>query len=258
MNCGEVLRHLGPYLDSECDREVTLAIAEHLERCGPCAERLAREKDLEDRLAGHLGACEPGDDLLWRRLEGAVTRSGRRRLLWRGAAAAVVLAFAVGGASLLLRSGASDLVRAACADHAKLSREKFSEPEEPLSWEAVSASLAGRIPFAVSIKGPSPEGITPVGARPCAFGDEPVAFLRCCLGGEPVSVAILPEAALGSFPEAAGEFARKGDAFSCGRGDLHVGLARRGGTLVCVTGLPSGEALREAARILAERVEVSR
>ncbi len=255
MNCGEVLRHLGQYLDSECDPEITLVVAEHLEACESCAQRIAREKALEARMAERLSAPAPGDDALWRRVESRFTRRNLPRPVRIAAVAAAGLALAAGMA-LWPSSGPSDLVRVACADHAKNLHEPLPADGEGLTWAEAGRALQGRLPFSLSWEGPAPEGIVLAEARPCAFGKEPVALLRCRHGGDDLSVAVLPDAALDSFPEAAGEFARKGGAFSCGDRAFHVGLARRDGTLVCVTGTLPGEDLCRLAQAFAEGIDI--
>ena len=96
-----------------------------------------------------------------------------------------------------------------------------------------------------------------VGSRACALKTEPVALFSARLGDRPVSVAVLPLAALRSFPQIEKEFAAKGNAFVCGDGIYRVGLAQRGNILVCVTGDVEGDALGELASTLAQDLDLA-
>ncbi|MBI4229934.1 MAG: zf-HC2 domain-containing protein [Planctomycetes bacterium] len=256
MNCGEFLRHLGPYLDSECDPETTLALAGHLETCEVCAQRIAREKALEERLARQLASSAPGDDALWRRVE----RRFERRTLFRPAsiaAAAVAACLALAAAVAVWPSrGPSDLVRVASADHVKTLHEPLPTGDGETGWAGVEDALRGRLPFSLSWKGPAPDGVVLAQARPCAFGKERVALLRCRYRDTDLSVAVLPVAALESFPGAAREFARRGDEFCCGDRGFRIGLVRSGGNLVCATGMLSGEELCRMAQTVAEGIDL--
>lgn len=257
MNCGEILRHLGPYLDSECDAEVTLGITEHLAVCEPCSTRLAREKALEERLGRTLLSPQAGDEALWKAVEGRIRqRKGIRPRTWITSLAAGLLVAVIVAWSLFKGHAPSDLVQAVCADHARML--EGTHPAEVVdTWEAGAKVLHGHLPFSLAWTGQAPRDLRLTGARACTLRTQPVALFTAQLGDSPVSVAVLPADALRIFPETAGEFVRKGDTFSCGDGTYKVGLARRGDTLVCITGEAGGEALKSLAAALAEGLTVT-
>ena len=250
--CSEVLRHLNPFLDSECGPEVTLAISEHLAVCSVCTERLAKEKRLEDRLTARLGTSEPGDAAMWRSLRtGLLARPMARRRAWVAGLAASLL-LAVGLALHFRAHRPSDLVQAVCADHAKMLEGAHAPEVMTPSWSEAASGLKGHLPFSLTVSGKVPEALSLMGSRACALKTEPVALFSARLGNRPVSVAVLPVAALRSFPQIAREFEAKGDAFVCGDGTYRVGLAQRGNILVCVTGDVEGMTLGELASTLAQ------
>lgn len=256
-NCSEVLRHLNLFLDSECDPEANLAISEHLESCSVCSQRFAREKRLEEKLAARLGIAESGDAAIWRALHAKVARRSPRPR-W-ALAAGILLAVTVAGGILhhrLSGHAPSDLVHAVCADHSRVL--EGAHPAEVVdTWEAGVRVLHGHLPFSLAWAGQVPQQLHLTGARSCTLRTQPVALFTAQLGDRPVSVAVLPAEALRIFPETSGEFARKGDTFSCGDGAYKVGLARSGGTLVCVTGEADGEVLKGLASTLAEGLTVT-
>lgn len=258
MNCGEILRHLGPYLDSECDAEVTLGITEHLAACEACATRLAREKALEERLGKTLLAPQADDEALWRAVEGRIRPGkGIRPGIWiQAMAAGLLVALAVAWNLLDDPHAPSDLVHAVCADHARMLGG--THPAEVVdTWEAGAKALRGLLPFSLAWAGQAPRDLRLTGARACTLRTQPVALFTAQMGDRPVSVAVLPAEALRIFPETAGEFARRGDTFFCVDGAYKVGLARRDGTLVCVTGESDGVLLKGLAAALAEGLTVA-
>lgn len=257
MRCSEFLRHLGPLLDSECDAETHLALAQHLEVCASCAQRLQQEQRLEASLKRALSNDAPADTALWQRL---TARSLPARATRRRAAliAAVLLVLAGLSAAFWLQQERSfALASVAHADHVKWSREEQRSSLLPCSWEEVGQTLHGRLPFEVALARSMPQGFELAGVRACTIGRTPVALIIGDAANRPVSLFLFPDSELAHFPDAREALQGDGSAFHF-RNDSVAGCAlRRGHSVICVTGEGDAGALAALARAVAEQLELS-
>lgn len=213
-DCSGIDPLVTPFVDGELSSHERASVAAHLAACPTCDARVRAEQSIRGLLSARrreLGRdCASADlhsrcgALQARRpaaLEGHPSAVGR---LWRAAAGprgrlaplalAASLVLLVGGAFLYQATRLSSRVMAAelAADHRKcftlngLVRTSHSR-------ERVEASMASQFGWPVRLpQAPPAEEIELVGARPCLYGEGPVAHIMFTHRGQPMSLFMLP------------------------------------------------------------------
>ncbi len=253
MKCHEVRRYLLPWLDSELESALSLEIGRHMEDCGACRTRCAAESSIEE---GILAVLErEGDDpaalgRVRRFVSGlpsgtAFRHTGRRRILAAAAAAVLVALASLVWFVLLprLRSGGQgghaaelDLAAEVFDHHRRFLDGRLAVVEGSSSFAGANAVFVRKLPFSFELRDPGGAGLRILGALVCRFRDVPTACVKALRDGEPVSVFILPDAGLQSFPVAAERFRREGDAVTCKVEGRTFAMVGRGGVVLAAVG----------------------
>jgi len=202
LNCDELEPVLTPYIDGEAppgDRE---RVAEHLQRCRPCATRAAGEQ-AASRLV-HLRArslAPAAPRALRERCAALVRRPAPLGLTWfswqpvRLAAATSIVLLLAGFAGFALFGHSNTLLVAGLTlDHVKCFAFSGGAPSAEADPRAVEAGLRQDYGWRLRVPpGATREGLRLVGARRCLSSDGTVAHLLYRHAGKPVSLFVLPE-----------------------------------------------------------------
>ena len=221
MDCKTALTLLEPYLDNELERSDARALEAHVDSCAECAAALTRLGDLRQQLRDQSLRYAAPQELRERirfARAGAVPsgvapmpRPASRWAMpqWARLAAACVLAFGAGAASVQLWN--SGQVRANA--QAQVARDLFAS-----HWRALAAStpvdvvssdrhtvkpwFAGKVAESPLVRDFAEQGFTLVGGRLDYVGDERVAVLVYRHGQHLIDVFVAPRAASPSMVEA--------------------------------------------------------
>lgn len=260
MKCGEVRNLALAYLDSELDARASRVIDLHIGVCEGCR----RIYETEDRFGSALTTSLKRMDAsptLWEMIEADILLYDRaehpapveapppvRRRWFRlrrgGAFAAVLLLLAVAGALLWSAASERPLDLALATEHCHIAHvSKLADPEfTGIPREEDLALARGRLaPVAFRVMPADPE-FTITGSRLCHLKDVPVAFMLGERRSISVSMIVMEETELNSFPEVRKRL-NSGHAAACSTlGDYQFAARRLGGHIVCMIGeLPRAE-----------------
>ncbi len=247
MNCRDLHRYIGLYLDSELDSAVAADIAEHARTCAPCGARLQAEEALERRIQLALRKPLPEDDAAWNNALAALPRTRRVRAAGLGALAAAVALVA----TLFWReTGQAPLdLATTLAEH----YTEYTAGRSPLGVEtsdpaAAAAYLRGKLDLEGLSMASPPPGTILLGARLCYLDGVVTAFFVLHHDRRPIIVAVFAADDLDHFPEAFAASAATGAAH-CRVGPLSFVVERHPAQAVCVVGEPSLELLSTIAHL---------
>lgn len=219
-NCRSVDPLVTPYVDGELPDAETQAVEAHIRACAPCRARVGVERTVRDlvrrqqpalqsdaapadlrdrcaRLPQNTGTGIISGRLTPEMIPVPITPTWRARLA--PLAAAAILVLIVGGAFLYRMTQLSTRVMAATltADHLKCAAVNGLLGTAQ-SATAVESSLAARFGWQAHLpERPEEAGLELVGARPCLYGEGPVAHIMYRHEGNTVSVFMLPRSARG-------------------------------------------------------------
>ena len=199
MNCDDVRKFLGPFLDDELDARTSYELGLHLNGCEACRDRVEREKRLEAEIAGAARRDETTPEM-WER---ALAHLAPQRRAWWSwalarpafwAAAAVLMGFA----AWWVVPQRPDLVHVAFGDHRELLAGRFGPDVVTDDADRAAGYVREKTSLDATLPGPA-DGRTVVGARLCFFHGSPVGLVIYKLRGESASLFLVPDAELGRF-----------------------------------------------------------
>lgn len=199
MNCDDVRKFLGPFLDDELDARTSYELGLHLNDCAACRDRVERERRLEGEIAGAARHDDTTAEM-WARALGRLRP--RSRAWWpsalarpaRWVAATALLGLAAWG----VVPQRPDLVHVAFEDHRELLAGRFGPDVATADAETAAGYVREKTSLAAALPGPA-DGRTVVGARLCFFHGSPVGLVIYRLRGESASLFLVPDAELGRF-----------------------------------------------------------
>ncbi len=240
MNCQDVRKFLGPFLDDELDARTSYEMGLHLNDCASCRERVEAERRLETNIVSAARRDDTTPEMWDRALAGLAPRHRRwwpwalaRPACW--AAAALLAGFAAWWAV----PQRPDLVSVAFEDHRELLAGRFGP--DVVTDDAVAAAgyVREKTSLAATLPGPA-DGRSVVGARLCFFHGAPVGLVIYRLRGEPASLFLVPDAELGRFQ------------------DMREGSAAETGMVAITRPVPGGKFAVVAVGSAAAREQVER
>jgi anti-sigma factor RsiW len=264
MNCSDVRRYLSAYLDSELDCNTNLAVNDHLERCGDCAERFEQEAGLESAIRDHLAAT-PSRPEFWSGVDAALKADDRRRgrRWWPAAFAAAALALITAGlwsawppatsAGTGAGTGEIGLIVALRERATDVQREGTTVVNGYRALDAASAKalverFLGNAAFLEVAPRPTdvaPHKLQLVGGGTTHVGGEetPVLHYRCC--NKDLCVFFMVPASLQRFPKALEMLKQRGD-LTCRispTGTVSIHRCPKSGAVIGVAGSPCAPSL---------------
>jgi hypothetical protein len=200
MNCQDIRRFLGPFLDDELDTRTSYELGLHLNDCAPCRGRVEVERRLEANIASAVRRDDTTPEMWERALAGVTPPKQRRWWPWALArpafwAAALLLA---GLATLWWAPGRPDLVRVAFEDHRELLAGRFGPDVATTDAEAAAGYVCEKTSLAATLPGAA-DGRSVVGARLCFFRGSPVGLVIYKVRGEMASLFLISDVELGRF-----------------------------------------------------------
>ncbi len=192
MNCQDVRRFLGPFLDDELDARTSYELGLHLNGCAACRERVEAERRLEGEISSAVRRDETTQEMWERALGGLAPRRSPR---WPWAAAAAVL---VGLAAWWAVPQRPDLVHVAVEDHRELLAGRFGPDVATADAEAAAGYVREKTSVAATLPGAA-DGRSVVGARLCFFHGAPVGLVIYKLRGEMASLFLIPDVEMSRF-----------------------------------------------------------
>jgi anti-sigma factor RsiW len=207
MSCTEARQHWMLYLDSEGDRELRLAIRDHIGECPACARWFAEQRRLEQEIARCL--CDGSSTAaLWSRVlskAGVQPPSGRQPRRWRilaaiGMAAAVLLALFVRW-HLSGRSPSAELTRNAAELHQQWLRGEVRPDFISTAEGEVDRYFKTSVPFKVHCPPRTDVNFQVKGAGVIQIrGRHQAAYIVGHVGKAPVSIVVLDRAGVEGIP----------------------------------------------------------
>lgn len=244
MRCHQV-RSLGcAYDDSELDAKTSLEIQQHLQSCSACTHHLEAEQRLDGRIDSVLRPTAK-DEALWQNIEADLAETSvpasAKPKRWQPTllAIAACLAFAF---FLLNRpqkpsvENPPDLAAALSTDHAKYLAGSMPPQFTNEPPAEILAKTNGRLDRAAFHLLPPAADFTPDGKRLCNINGVPIAWVMGRADGQPVSVVVLRQEELATFPELAARFHRNEPIACFESGGFTFAARRVADHIVCLVG----------------------
>lgn len=253
MRCEEFRKYLSPYIDSELDAVVCIAIADHLAQCQPCNERFNQEQEVEGLLAERLRK-EEMPEAFWRAILARLdtsknTRRSRYSIKWLVPAVVIpVVAIALSVVFLWIKVPERGLIPVVQGIHGKYLKEEIPLGPE-VSWpeEFKGFSLLSWLPQSGEFEG---HQFRLIGVKSCDINDTKAAYCvyECCR--IPVSIFILRKEDLHNFPQARDMLEKSHGSVTLSRRGMNLGMIDLGEVVMCgISSHPIGSFLETFKKV---------
>ena len=250
INCRNIHEYLSRYLDKELDANLASLITGHLSKCPSCRSYFNSESGLEKKLIEILSQPGRADAEMWNKAVSSLVtvRVKPRRLTYFIPLTSAALIMIAAGLFFLFSPASSslDLLQASEQVHQSVLRPNFKVDFKADSSDALTGYFKGQC----RIETPDCDCCTMQkntcrirGGRMCLLKQRQVPHIIMDYDATPVSVLVLSEEDLRSFPEAASHLSRCFEIYTTRLREFNYALVRIGPNIVCAVSKVDQEVL---------------